>query len=412
MKKKTNIDVTLQSFFAAAFICINQIADVTQSVFKIQSIVTLILPIIVLLFILTKKKFEINQAVFIFYGIYLILIIASILKYEIGYAWANDFIYFMVYGISSCVIVINITNINKFFRYIFMFSFAYIVFIFIYYAPRIYSGEISRDATLTISYLVLIGLFTSILMISERQLDRFISPWIIIYILLTLLYFFLINNNRGSIVAVGTFLLMFFNLKKTRVRRITTVIIIVSGIFFLARVLFVPDVAEKINDFLRLKLNMNWNWISRALSQISNGDFLSGREFLYSSAVGLIKDKPLTGSGIGFYQQASNGNYPHNLFLQIAVEFGLPIMTVFLFFTVEAVRTIFDDRVPLNSRKILLLFFSLSIPRLMFSSSYWELIPFWCFCAYFLKIYFQNGKRKRARTSSMLAPLKSENFNF
>lgn len=50
-----------------------------------------------------------------------------------------------------------------------------------------------------------------------------------------------------------------------------------------------------------------------------------GRKYLWNCALDEIRHAPLTGHGPLFYQQ-KYGTYPHNYFLEIAVDFGLPMM--------------------------------------------------------------------------------------
>lgn len=52
-----------------------------------------------------------------------------------------------------------------------------------------------------------------------------------------------------------------------------------------------------------------------------------GRKYLWTCALSEIKAAPLTGQGPLFYQQKYN-TYPHNYFLEIATDFGLPVMVL------------------------------------------------------------------------------------
>lgn len=64
---------------------------------------------------------------------------------------------------------------------------------------------------------------------------------------------------------------------------------------------------------------------STALANTSTG----GRKTLWVHALQEIKTAPLTGKGPFFYQE-KYGTYPHNLFLEIGTDFGLPVTLLIL----------------------------------------------------------------------------------
>lgn len=57
--------------------------------------------------------------------------------------------------------------------------------------------------------------------------------------------------------------------------------------------------------------------------------FTGGRQYLWSQALREIRTAPLTGQGPLFFQ-SKYGTYPHNLFLELATDFGVPVMLAVL----------------------------------------------------------------------------------
>ncbi len=69
---------------------------------------------------------------------------------------------------------------------------------------------------------------------------------------------------------------------------------------------------EKYDEFMMLYQNFVWS---------ATGT----RTYLWSCAIDEIRNEPLTGQGVFFYQ-SKYGVYPHNFFLELAADFGLPVM--------------------------------------------------------------------------------------
>ena len=62
-----------------------------------------------------------------------------------------------------------------------------------------------------------------------------------------------------------------------------------------------------------------------------NNTSTGARKYLWSSALSEIRSAPLTGHGPHSFQE-KYGTYPHNFFLELAADFGLPITIVLFLF--------------------------------------------------------------------------------
>jgi len=139
--------------------------------------------------------------------------------------------------------------------------------------------------------------------------------------LLMLLVMFL-TQSRGAFLALFPVLLLFFLLRWSRYRiqifSIVATILLVGG-FATAIVVVQSPVA--------------WSLLIQSAS---------GRLEIWSRAVWIIQDFPFTGVGMGLYGEVVEALYPlfsfppgeiphaHNLFLQIAVDLGIPGLVVWL----------------------------------------------------------------------------------
>ncbi|PAD40394.1 O-antigen ligase [Terribacillus sp. 7520-G] len=123
---------------------------------------------------------------------------------------------------------------------------------------------------------------------------------------------------------------------------------------------------------------------------------LNGRQDLYLNSLEMIKNHIFLGNGIGSYT-SSYGIYPHNIVLQLMVEGGivltipvLIIITGIVFFLLTP-----QDKIEINSEwyLLLLLLFSVAMPRLMFSSYLWQQQSFWLMIFVYFIIRTLNKKK-------------------
>lgn len=91
-----------------------------------------------------------------------------------------------------------------------------------------------------------------------------------------------------------------------------------------------------------------------------------------------------SGYGVGWweYDPRMGGLYPHNLILHVGTEFGLLGLLFLLILLVKSIMSILS--VEINCALLFVYFFSISIGRLLVSSSYWERPEFWFVIGLFL----------------------------
>lgn len=156
-------------------------------------------------------------------------------------------------------------------------------------------------------------------------------------------------------------------------RAVVTAIVAVFGIFILVNGNFI---LYALSDLLG-----QFGGSGRFLAKISQTGSLFtsvGRDSLYPTVVGLISESPIFGYGIGNdrVEIASSlgstnifGYYPHNIFLEIILQFGIPLGTILLVALVILLIRAFR-LVQGFEREWLLIFVTLGFMPLLFSSSY------------------------------------------
>ncbi|MBA7523744.1 hypothetical protein ES705_15878 [subsurface metagenome] len=152
--------------------------------------------------------------------------------------------------------------------------------------------------------------------------------------IIPLLYSIFLVSSRGPLISaiVGLIFCVLILFKSKIKNRNSTIIVIISLILILVLIscydiiysnLFISKV---IPDVKRVIPNVKYFSLMNAKNMSVNI-----RLKLYSSAWQLIKQKPLFGLGTGGFQTGGR-QYPHNIFLEIAVENGLLGLVIFLYF--------------------------------------------------------------------------------
>lgn len=106
----------------------------------------------------------------------------------------------------------------------------------------------------------------------------------------------------------------------------------------------------------------------------------SGRESLYSLAMDMFSNKPFFGYGpMGFLSSSGTNMYPHNLFLESIVDYGLVgllIITLFFIFLIKK----YIKKIKLNKNLLLILFlFTSSLIELQVSGTFIANARLWFF---------------------------------
>ena len=121
----------------------------------------------------------------------------------------------------------------------------------------------------------------------------------------------------------------------------------------------------------------------------------SGRESLYPKAIDMFIDKPIFGHGpMAFLSKSGTGMYPHNLFLECLVDYGLVGLMVFIIF-LSFIIFKYIKSFELNKNILLIAFLFIStLIELQVSGSFMANPRFWFFIGFAmgLKKYYKSIK--------------------
>lgn len=277
--------------------------------------------------------------------------------------------------------------------------FLYISFLFKCYPLYfICSKKINKDYFINLGYkLALISnifIFFENLIIKSSGYMAFgyhLLPVIIIYIYffikykkyLTLLliainsFLLIIYGNRGASLSLIIFLILsYFIFNKNKYTKI--LMIFLSSNFLLVSFIYkntIKNFLINISLFFLKELNIRSYFLSKLILFLNKGlaSSSSGRNIIYSNAIELGNQNWLLGNGIGKFRYIYE-TYPHNIFLEIYVQFGSLGIIILCYFFYKVLYLLLKDKI---NKELLLLLFILAIPRLILSSSFWERPEFW-----------------------------------
>ena len=134
--------------------------------------------------------------------------------------------------------------------------------------------------------------------------------------------FIFLTNSRNGLLGLVIILFSYYRLNKV-------LIIFLSGVFF-------TSITEFVLQFINPSLSIiNWLPIGNLLNKISNLNFnfdSSPRFIIFKSSLSLIKRRPFLGWGASTFPHLHSNagssveaQHTHNIFLELAHNFGLPL---------------------------------------------------------------------------------------
>lgn len=207
------------------------------------------------------------------------------------------------------------------------------------------------------------------------------------YLLLIVVFFeiLILGNRSALIICIG--IILYFELSKFRFDK--------KGIFimqlkltvtFLSMCLIIYNISSflKVLSAYALKMGVSSYTLTKLTLTIQEGvggiiEQSSGRDVLYPLLKKLIIESNLLPHGVSYLPYITNYTYvyPHNLFLEIALDFGLIGLIGWCLMVVVLTKKFLN--IPKNNiaRDIIVIISISGFIRLMFSGSYWQEPLFW-----------------------------------
>lgn len=330
------------------------------------------------------SKYKVKAIVFYFYVI-LIIVIDLLFRY-------NNYLFriiydFIVYGIIPVYLFVQVKYYDKFIEY---YSKISILTFAIYFLDPFNKYYFSKGY-MTFGFSAMLPSFIGIYILSHKSSSKIIK--IIKWVSFIEIALF---GNKGAFLCAFIFIGLYdLCINKKSKRKFLKYIIILTAIIII--ILNIENILKNLISILE-----HYNYYSYSLRSfynviLENSSGLSGRELLWDDAMLIIQSHPILGQGIGLYESMYNG-YSHNLILDIGMSYGIIGLMVLTFILLNGVRRYIANKG--NERLIYIIFLSLSIPKLMFSSYFYGEMSFWILIFICIFGTFKNCERKEVKYES------------
>lgn len=181
----------------------------------------------------------------------------------------------------------------------------------------------------------------------------------------------LLYGPRGCIVVVSLCIFLLFAFSGSFGWKKMLLLLLGTISFFR-----ISDIVGTLDSLVQ-KLGVRSYSIAKLKMQLDRGleAASSGRDSIYATTFEQIMKNPMLGNHIESIGE--NGEYAHNLFLQVGLDWGLLGIVVLVFLLILVMRTVRNSTINPSERLLLIVITSMSLGRLMFSSTYWLRPEFW-----------------------------------
>ena len=376
----------IPSFLIAYLISIGGINQVVGIVLKKSDGIMMmnlvpVAALLVLHFFISNKKKDLNlnkkALLFVYY------IVSVIVVYKYAYRYSTiQYIEFLVYCFIPIYISFYKVDVEKILKYMMLFS-VLVISISNDFFKSVSAGYETIGMSTTYNVLPFV-IAAAIHFIYYRKKAGF---WLWIGYGINIYYLFkvILLGNRGPIISLIVFALAVIihrtnkdgTIRKTPVK--TMFITLSIGIVTILLINNIESVILYVYRCLQ-SMDIELAFVSKSVAKLQRGDLSNGRSALYTFVIQSIKEHYLVGNGIASIYYNSHGShvYPHNLFLQMWYDVGIIVSFPLFYLVAKTVKkTFFEFSISKDVMAILMLLFSLSIPRLCYSSEFWRTTTFW-----------------------------------
>lgn len=412
--KNTNTLKNINSFLIAIILTaefiarmIAAIGGVEENVKPALSIIALFISYMIVMMTKSKVKFEKNSMVFIYF-IFLTFLISFLFRGIESYT-SSYFFFFILYGLIPFLLTRSEYSPTKVIYFTLLIG--NIVLINpIAFRDYIRVGETYNYVSMDATYAILPSIIATIIYIFYiKNIGNILIYVVSLISNAFLLYIVMFEGSRGAFLAIIILFIVMFGIyisSKVKVNfglgfiysflSALLVIILTFAIVNINKILFWLDNLLLSYDIEIAALTKTMNTIER------NGilGILNGRDLVYERGYELFEQSPIFGHGIGVYADIYNGDYPHNLFLQLLVEggmiFAFPFIILFVVMIWYLIKPWTKRDEIYEIRLYILFLFTICIPRLMFSSYFWREGAFWLLTFVIFSVVANHKERARS----------------
>ena len=288
--------------------------------------------------------------------------------------------FYFVFGMTALLVAVHDINLDVFVKTAIIVYFIRITTYFLFSRNTLLFSVSYYSEQLGVAYSLLPCVFICfVLLLYKNTQIHLIYKIISILLLIATIYIFLFDTRtRGVFVWIPIGLIFIISTCSKKNKKLLIYIsVLVLAILIIS---FWDSIWEYIANRFS---NSNIRVINKMIRTMGSGDVTNGRATIYEDAIAIIKESPIFGSLVGYFEKKTGEIYTHNLFLQIGCEFGLFGIVLFVVFIIKyGISFVFGET---SNEKVFMCFlFVSSILITMVSSSYWLLPQFWFYVFYII----------------------------
>lgn len=328
-----------------------------------------IISIIVYSLYINKSKFKFKFAIIFIISTIIFLINALLVSFTDRVI--NDYLMFFRYAILSLFFTMFINDYKSFIKYWYKVSIIglFILNIYIDYY-RSTNGYMDYGIGMTYCF---IGFSTYLYSnLCKYKFQKLVTLLLLIFSFIRIL----IEGNRSSLI-VCVLVLLFYEINKFRkshsLRNLARLMF--GGSALLYFIINIKNILILVNGYMN-SIGVYSYSITRYINMLSGGlaslvSESAGRDVIARQAIDLIGKSNLMPNGIGYFSFATGIVYPHNIILEIAIDFGIIGIISLIIITLLILRKkIYIGKKDKLYKYIVAMIFIYSLTRLMFSGRY------------------------------------------
>ncbi len=389
--------IKINSFLTASVITEGSICSISTVFVKIPMVSVLVMALLLLLTVsFNKKNLIITRKSVISFICFLFLLGISLFLNGVDEP-GERLVYFLTFGTTAMFVVGAKQNTGLVLKYLLLIIAVDLIVYFLFKRDAFLSSTEFWSLQMGIAYGYVPAIVASIIFLVNRSVfekQKILGHhWIyqtIFFILISSSYVVFIDcGTRGAFVVVFVAILFIILRKMTRRFRLVTLLGGVVLLFWLYQN-SETIIGNSLDNFSDSEV--------KALVKLSQrsemGDASNGRDDHYHMAFGMIKESPIVGYGVGYFENAAHGSYVHQFFLEVLLECGIVGLIIFLIPIIKYIRRVHSETDDIEYLYGLFILTCCFLP-LMFTASFWLFPPFWY--GFFYAINNGNIKKTQVR---------------
>lgn len=203
----------------------------------------------------------------------------------------------------------------------------------------------------------------------------------IFFLIIQIIGVFISGGRGGAVLLFANTFVLFYILSRHNLKRLIAFIIIFVPILYFTLINVSPGLANMIET----RTERTFSYIGDDGLDLSE---TSGRDIVYSAALGMFAEKPLL--GYGFYEQFDilmkrfNAPYVHNIVIEVALQGGVVLLIIFTYLFIKHFKKLKTYLKTHKEHTLFVIIYLYAILFLMFSGTYLGSTYFWFAMTYIL----------------------------